>query len=127
MKKTKYFPCPYCTRLGIESVTRGECMDMGDDEVGAIMVPIEPDWPCGGCNGEGYIPVGSDKHFSIKIQAVYRLVAKIFGEEFIDGLEEKQNKLLWGPIESALLSIKEEWLKYNNGVKDEPSPTKRDD
>lgn len=109
----KFFPCPYCTRKGLSSFEPGDTTDMGDDEVGPIMVQISPDLPCGGCDGEGFVEVGSENHFRIKCGTIYDTIAKIFGEEFVDSLAEKEFKNFWCGVKHSLKSIKDLWLKRN--------------
>ncbi len=98
----KFFPCPYCTRQGLPSVEQGERGDFG--------IQIGPDYPCGGCDGTGFIEVGSEKHFDVKLTSTGAALFKIFGEA-LDEMPEKQHKLFWDSIKFD--AIKETWLKLN--------------
>ncbi len=99
------FPCPYCVRMGLPSIESG-----GTDDFG---VQIGPDYPCGCCDGEGFIEVGSENHFRIKCTSVVNAVQKIFGD-VIEYLPEKEFEEFWDSIDSINFdSLKEMWLKLN--------------
>ena len=98
----KTFPCPYCTRLGEPSVEPGERGDYG--------VQIGPNFPCGACDGTGFVEVGSEKHFEIKCNSAGNAICKIFGES-IEDLPEKEFKQFWRSFDFDIL--KETWLKNN--------------
>ena len=103
----KTFPCPYCARLGEESITQGDTVDMGSDESGCIMVQIGPDWPCGGCDGKGFIEVGSERHFDIKCNSVMVFICKTFEtREDIEVFELCEQAIDFKPIKKV-------WLKLN--------------
>lgn len=117
MSKNKYFPCPYCARSGKPSIEPGECVDMGDNDCGSIMVQIAPDIPCGACDGTGFIPVGSEIHFKIKCSTVLRFIDKTFEENTIELLIENKYKKFWGQIYNSLQMLKNLWLKQNSEAK----------
>ena len=98
----KTFPCPYCVRLGEPSIEPGEIGDCGQQ--------IGPDFPCGGCDGTGFIEVGSEMHFDIKCNSVGNAIRKIFGES-MDVLPEKEFYKFRREMDFSLL--KETWLKIN--------------
>ena len=110
IKKT--FPCPYCARLGEDSTEQGECIDVGDSESGSIMLQVAPDICCGCCDGTGYVEVGSEAHFDIKVGSVNNFVAKTFGEDFIDNLPAEQYRDFWKSLDFYLI-IKDAWRSHN--------------
>lgn len=111
--KKKYFPCPYCTAKGESSFASGDFADMGDDKVGSIMVQISPDLPCGGCDGEGFIEVGSERHYAIKCSSLYNQIDTIFGQGTIESLPEKEFKDFWNRIGKSFESLRKIWLEAN--------------
>lgn len=111
VKKKKYFPCPYCTARGEEPFERGDCVDMGGDDTGPLMVQVSADIPCGGCDGEGFVEVGSERHYAIKCASLYNQIDAAFGQGTIDSLQEIKFKEFWNRISKSFRSLKKPWLE----------------
>lgn len=120
-KKIKHFPCPYCTRVGQPSRIQGDCVDVSSGNEGPWMMQIAPDELCGGCGGEGFIPVGSKRHFDIKVSSAMNAISKIFGEEFIESLPELIYRHFYFDLEKTLRTIESEYVArtlIEQGVED---------
>ncbi len=109
MKKT--FPCPYCTRLGESSEEQGDMIDVGDSSTGSLMLQVSANTFCSGCDGDGFIEVGSEKHFSIKCNSAVSMIVKIF-DNALDYLPDKEHDAFWDGL-SSFEVLKKTWLEHN--------------
>lgn len=93
----KVFPCPICKGRGSWP---GEYSDMGDDQVGSLMVQISPDEQCGYCQGEGMIEVNGAIHKDIKR---FNLVRRLYDNFAI--ADKEYSKEHWEEITSKVKEI----------------------
>lgn len=104
----EYFECPYCEGSGI--ACKGATMDFGDDET-PMIAQIEPDWPCGLCDEQGVIKVGSENHFFAIKNTILEITQNTFGQEIIDSLPQKEFKEFYTHFEEAFRILKPQFLK----------------
>lgn len=109
----EYFICPLCEGSGI--ACEGATMDFGDDET-PMVVPIEPDWPCGACDGNGSIQVNSENHFCCIYRDIFKIIQNSFGQKIIDELPPKKFKQFYNGIHKSMKLLMKPWLNTNRNM-----------